>query len=209
MKVGWPFRSLDSTRRDRTLNNELYLLIGALIGFIYTLAAAAIVISLTRKREPRGTTLGDLRSLLSKAQEEIQEAQKQVWIYGTGEEEKTRRWRMACTTVASKAADALQSCWLGREKDSTANAIYDELLTGLKSVGLEEIKPSVGQEVEENDSRYRINHKEGVPPYKLSRLVCPGYYFRLGPSRTGNGEQILIQPAQVEVAGEKSGQTGP
>ena len=184
------------------MNNELYLLVGALIGFIYALAAAAIVISLTRRKERKATTLGDLRSLLSKAQEEIQEAQKQVWTYGTGEEERTRRWRIACTTVASKAADALQSCWFEREKDSTASAIYDELLTGLKSVGVEEIKPSVGQEVGEDDSRYRIKQKEGTPPYKVSRLICPGYYFKLEPSGTGNAEQILIQPAQVEVTGE-------
>ena len=67
---------------------------------------------------------------------------------------------------------------------------------------MEEIKPSVGQEVGEDDSRYRIKQKEGTPPYKVSRLICPGYYFKLEPSGTGNAEQILIQPAQVEVTGE-------
>jgi len=185
------------------LNNELYLLIGVLIGFIYTLAAAVVVISLGRQKRVRQTTLGDLRSLLSRAQEELQEAQDRIWTYGTGEEEKARRWRIACATVTRKAVDTLQSCWLDREKDSSVSAIYDELLTGLKSVGLVEIAPSVGQEVEENDSRYRIKRREGTPQYKVSRLLCPGYYLKLESSRTGNAEEILIEPAQIEVTGGK------
>ena len=185
------------------MQNELYLLIGVLIGFVYTLAAAAIVISLGRRKPPEQTTLGNLRSLLSKVQEEMQEAQEQVWAYGSGEEEKGRRWRIACTTIAGKAADVLQSCWLGREQDSTASAVYDELLMGLKSAGLEEIKPSLGQEVEENDRNYRIKHKEGAPPYRVSKLLCPGYYFKLASDRTGNAQQILLEPAQIEVLGEK------
>lgn len=186
------------------MNNELYLLIGALIGFIYTLAVAAIVILLSRQKRPKETTLGNLRSILSEIQEEIQEAQEQVWAYGSGEEEKGRRWRIACITIAGKAVDVLQSCWLGQEHDSTASAIYDELLVGLKSVGLEEVKPSLGQEIEENDRHYRIKEREGNSPYKVSRLVCPGYYLKLTSDKTGGTEQILLQPAQIEVIGEKS-----
>jgi hypothetical protein len=185
------------------VNNELYLLVGALIGFIYTLAAAAIVITLSRPKQPEQTTLGDLRSRLSRVQEEIQAAQEQVWAYGSGEEEKGRRWRIACTTIAAKAADVLQSCWLEREQDPSAAAIYDELSVGLKSVGLEDIKPSLGQEVEADDRNYRIKHKEGAPPYRVSKLLCPGYSFKLASDRTGNAERILIEPAQIEVVGEK------
>ena len=187
-----------------TLQHELYLLIGVLIGFVYTLAAAAIVITLARPKPPEQTTLGDLRSRLSRVQEEIQAAQEQVWAYGTGEEEKGRLWRIACTTIAAKAADVLQSCWLGREQDPSAAAIYDELLVGLKSVGLEDIKPSLGQEVQEDDRHYRIKHKEGLPPYRVSRLVCPGYSFKLASDRTGNAQRILIEPAKIEVIGENS-----
>lgn len=185
------------------MQNELYLLIGALIGFIYTLAAAVIVISLSGRKQPKQTTLGTLRSLLSKVQEEVQQAQEQIWDYGSGEEEKARQWRIACTTVAGKAADVLQSCWLGREQDPTARAIYDELLVGLKSAGLEEIMPSLDQEVEENDRRYRIKQKDGYPPYKVSKLLCPGYYFKPASNMTGVSEPILLGPAQIEVMGEK------
>lgn len=185
------------------MQNELYLLIGALIGFIYTLAACVIIISLSGRRQPKPTTLGNLRTLLSKVQEEVQQAQEQVWDYGSGEEEKARRWRIACTAVAGKAADVLQSCWLGREQDSTARAIYDELLVGLKSAGLEEIVPSLGQEVEENDRRYRIKQKDGHPPYKISKLLCPGYYFKPASNKIGVSEPILLGPAQIEVMGEK------
>lgn len=187
------------------MNNDLYLLIGVLIGFVYTLAAAAIVITLSRPKQPKQTTLGDLRSRLSRVQEEIQAAQDQVWAYGSGEEEKGRRWRIACTTIAAKAADVLQSCWLERKQDTAAAAIYDELLVGLKSVGLEDIKPSLGQEVEEDDRHYRIKHKEGAPPYRISKLLCPGYSFKVASDRTADVERILIEPAQIEVVGERSG----
>jgi hypothetical protein len=190
------------------LQSELYLLLGALIGFIYTLAVAAIVILLSRQKRPKETTLGDLRNILSKVQEEIQEAQERVWAYGSGEEEKGRQWRIACITTAGKAVDVLQSCWLGREQDSTASAIYDELLVGLKSIGLEEIKPSLGQEIEESDRHYRIKEREGSSPYRVSRLVCPGYYLKLTTDKTGSTEQILLQPAQIEVIGEKSENAG-
>ena len=186
------------------MQNELYLLLGVLIGFIYTLAVAAIMILLSRPKRPEKATLGDLRNLLSKAQEEIHEAQEKVWVYGTGEEEKGRRWRIACLTITGKAVDVLQSCWLSRDQDSTASAIYDELLVGLKSVGLEEIKPSLGQEIEEDDRQYRIKEIEGHSPYRVSRLVCPGYYLQPTTDKAGITEQILLQPAQIEVVGEKS-----
>ena len=186
------------------VTNELYLLIGALIGFIYALAAAAIVVLLGQRKQTKQTTLGDLRSRLAGVQEEIQAAQEQVWAYGSGEEEKGRRWRIACTTMAAKAADVLQSCWLGREEDPSASAIYDELLMGLKSVGLEEIRPSLGQEVGEDDRDYRIKHKEGAPPYRVSKLLCPGYSFKLASDRTAKAQRILIEPAKIEVIGENS-----
>ncbi len=192
------------------MQNESSLLIGLLIGFIYTLAAAVIIMSLNNRKEPsppkqledhKPTTLGDIRKLLAKAQEGIQQSQEQVWDYGTGEEEKARRWRIACTSVASTAADVLQSCWLGREQDATSQAIYDELMGGLRIVGLEEIMPSLGQEVTENDRHYRIKHVEGEPPYKVSKLLCPGYQFKLSSDKAENANYHLLEPAQVEVIG--------
>jgi hypothetical protein len=189
------------------LQNELYLLIGALIGFIYTLAAAAIVISLNGRKQPKQTTLGNLRSLLSKVQEEVQQAQEQIWAYGSGEEEKARRWRIACTAVAGKAVSVLQSCWLERDQNATALAVYDELLTGLKSVGVGEIRPGLGQEVEENDRQHRIKKIEGKPPYRVSKLLCPGYYFKPASDKiSGDSNNFLLEPALIEVSGIR--QTG-
>ena len=141
------------------MQNDLYLLIGALIGFLYTLAAALIVISLEHRKTTASTTLGKIRSLISKVQEEIQQAQEQIWIYGSTEEEKARRWRIDCTAVAGKAVSVLQSCWLEREQNATALAVYDELLTGLKSVGVGEIRPSLGQEVEGSLKEPRQVHR--------------------------------------------------
>jgi hypothetical protein len=75
---------------------------------------------------------------------------------------------------------------------------------GLKSVGLEEISPGLGQEVEENDRYYRIKKKEGLPPYRVSKLLCPGYYFKPASGRTsGISEHIVLEPALIEVSGMK------
>ncbi len=186
------------------MQNELYLLIGALIGFIYTMAVATIVLLLRYRRKTTPSTLGNLRKLLGQVQNEIRQIEEHVWNYGTGEEEKAQRWRISCGAVLGKAVSALQSCWYGREQDSTSQAIYDELLVGLKSVGLAEIKPNLGQEVEENDRHYRIKKMEGVAPYKVSKLLCPGYLFKPTSGQTsGISEQILLEPALIEVTGDK------
>lgn len=184
--------------------HELYLLIGVLIGFVYTLAAAAIVITLARPKQPEQTTLGDLRSRLSRVQEDVQAAQDQLWAYGSDEEEKSRRWRLACIAVAGKAVSALQSCWLERGQTTSAQSVYDELLLSLKSVGVEEIVPGLGGTVQENDRRYRIRKKEGCAPYKVSQVLYPGYNFRprLGKSSESQ-DGILLEPALIDVVGQK------
>ncbi len=184
------------------MQNDLYLIIGILMGFIFILAATIIIISLAHLRTPKPTTLGDLRKLLSKVQDDVQQTQGRIWDYGSKEEEKCQNWRIACTSVIGKAVSVLQSCWFGREQDATSQAIYDELLVGLKSVGLIEIKPKVGQEVKEDDRQYRIKKIEGNAPYAVSKLLCPGYSFK--PEKKGyseTSEYILIEPALIEVKG--------
>lgn len=186
------------------MQNEFYLLIGSLIGFIFTLAATTIILLFPRRSKSKKTTLGDLRHILSKVQEDVKNAEKQVWDYGTSEETKSQAWRIACTSIAGKAVSVLQSCWYEREKDSTSQAIYDELLVGLKSVGLVEIKPTIGQEVDENDNRYRIENRTMVPPpYQVSKLLCPSYIFKPNSGRAEGFKDIILEPAQIEVAGEK------
>jgi hypothetical protein len=187
------------------MQNDLYLIIGILMGFIFILAAVVIIISFPRLRSPKPTTLGDLRKLLSKVQDDVQQTQERIWDYGSKEEEKSQNWRIACTSVIGKAVSVLQSCWFGREQDATSQAVYDELLNGLKSVGLREIKPNMGQEVTEDDRQYSIKRIEGKAPYKVSKLLCPGYSFK---SEKGEYfekyEYILIEPALIEVKGNLS-----
>jgi len=186
------------------LYSELYFALGTLLGFIYTLAIATIMISFRHQSKTVSPTLGDLRRRLEGIQQDIQDMQSKVWNYGSTEEEKSRRWRVACLTVAGKAVAALQSCWLEREQDTSAQAVYDELLLSLKSVGVEEINPSLGEKVEENDRRYRIRKREGFAPYKVSKVLYPGYYFRPTLGKISEGQdKILLEPALIEVEGEK------
>jgi hypothetical protein len=192
-----------TTQENNMVQNDFSLLIGVLLGFIFTLAAAAIIISLGHVKLSRPTTLGDLRKNLSKIQDEVQAAQERIWDYGRREEEKSQRWRINCTSVIGKSVSVLQSCWYGRNQDSTYQHIYNELLVGLKSVGLREIRPNIGQEIEENDRHYRINKIEGVAPFVVSKLLCPGYYFKpeTGSSPETSGPTFL-EPALIEVKGK-------
>jgi hypothetical protein len=184
------------------LYNEQYFAIAIALILVYIVCIAVIVISCGRRNRSRSNTLGDLRHRLDSLQQDIEGIQGQVWDYGSTEEEKGRRWRIACLAVAGKAVTVLQSCWLEREQDSTSQAIYDELMLSLRSVGVEEIIPSVGEMVDENDRRYRISKSEKQPPYKVSRILCPGYYFRpiLGKASEDDAK-VLLEPALVEVEG--------
>jgi hypothetical protein len=184
------------------LYSEQYLTIGIALTLVYIVCIAFIVISFNRRRRSRSNTLGELRHRLDSLQQEIDGIRGRVWDYGSTEEERGRRWRISCLAVAGKAVTVLQSCWLEREQDSTSQAIYDELMLSLRSVGVEEIIPSPGDMVEENDRRYRISKREGQPPYEVTRILCPGYYFRpmLG-KLSESDDKVILEPALIEVEG--------
>jgi hypothetical protein len=183
------------------LQNDLFILIGIIIGIVFALATTVIIVALNQWRPSKPTSLGNLRNIISKVQVDLQQAQGQIWDYGSKEEEKSQRWRIACISILGKVVSVLQSCWYGREQDSTSQAIYDELLVSLKSIGLVEIKPTPGQQVKEDDENYRIKKIEGKPPFAVSKLICPGYYFKSGQAKQSDNTDYLIEPALVEVKG--------
>jgi len=134
----------------------------------------------------------------------MQDLQGQIWSYGSSEEEKSKYWRIACLGVAEKAVTVLQSCWLEREQSEAAQAVYDELLMSLKTVGVGEISPSLGEEIDENDPHYRINKREGMPPFGVSKIIYPGYYFKPRlDTASESPDKFIIAPALIEVVGKK------
>ena len=186
------------------MDSNLFFALGVLLGLIYTMTISAIIISFGRNNKTKPTNLGDLRRSISSIQQELQKTEKQIWDYGVSEEDRGRRWRTTCCNVAAKAAGVLQSCWQGQKEDTTARAIYHELLTSLGTVGIEEINPNPGDIIEENDQRYRINKRDGLPPYRITTVLYPGYYFRSPLEKPSSNEgKILLEPAVVDV--EKSG----
>jgi hypothetical protein len=141
--------------------------------------------------------LGELRKGVEKLQKETDNLGKQVWNYGGIREERIHRWREACFATAGKAVSVLKTCWLERD-NPVGKAIYDELVLSLKTIGLEVIKPEIGEKINENDRRYWIKLKRGIPPYTVSKLIYPGYYFRprLGEVAEDRDE-ILLEPTQI------------
>ena len=185
---------------ELNLDSNVFFALGVLLGLIYTLTISVIIILFSRHNKPVPTNLGDLRHSIGNIQQELQKTEKQIWDYGVNEEERTKRWRINCTAMAAKAAGVLQSCWQGQGQDATARAIYHELLTSLGTVGIEEINPNKGDIIEENDQRYRINKKDGLPPYRITTVLYPGYYYRSPLEKSSSNEgKILLEPAVVEV----------
>jgi hypothetical protein len=122
--------------------------------------------------------------------------------YGDMREEGIRRWRGLSFEVAKRAVSVLKTCWLEQE-DPLGQIIYSELLGNLKAIGIEEINPRQGESVDINDHRYLVKKKEGIPPFMLRRVIYPGYYFRPRTTRVQEPkDEILLEPAHVEVAGK-------
>ena len=154
-----------------------------------------------RRRKAFPVELGELRESVKILQEETQKLEGKIWEYGDPREEKIKRWKDVCHETARKAVSVLKSCWLERENPSV-DMIYNELVTNLKTIGIEVINPGLGQEIDENDRRYWIREREGATPYRISKVIYPGYYFRPRLGRVQEaGDEVLLEPAQIEVKG--------
>ena len=153
------------------------------------------------RRKTSPVELGELRESVKILQEETQKLEEKIWEYGDSREEKMKRWKDVCHETARKAVSVLKSCWLERENPSI-DMIYNELVTNLKTIGIEVINPGLGQEIDENDRRYWIREREGATPYRISKVIYPGYYFRPRLGRVQEaGDEVLLEPAQIEVKG--------
>jgi hypothetical protein len=200
------------------MNNEIYFAIGILSAMVYFICFAFIIVLIRGRKASSKTakngleknetnqnaaSLGKLRMKMDNIQEDFEAAQKQMWQYGVEEEEKGRRWRLACLAVAGKSVTALQSCWLQSETDKTAKDIYDEMLSSLKTVGVMEIRPKEGDPWEQMDLRYRVRNKKGGKPYRICKLVYPGYKFVPSLSNAPDmTEEMILEPAYIDVLGE-------
>ncbi len=177
--------------------DSLLLVIGILLGFLFALAVTLLITSSMKKTVSHKSILsiellkkqaGDIRG-------ELLSLEEKLWVYGVGKEEENKKWQRVYRDFASKTINTLQSCWIGKDDDPTSKATYDELLTGLKTIGIEEIIPKIGELVNENDKNISIRVISGKPPYVVKTLVYPGYQLN---SRQ-LGTTMVLSPAIVEV----------
>ena len=186
------------------MESQLYIAVIVIFTFLFMVTIVTITTLFPKKKMPTSPTLGSLRHQLDSIHQKMQDLQGQIWSYGSSEEEKSKYWRIACLGVAEKAVTVLQSCWLEREQSEAAQAVYDELLMSLKTVGVGEISPSLGEEIDENDPHYRINKREGMPPFGVSKIIYPGYYFKPRlDTASESPDKFIIAPALIEVVGKK------
>ena len=180
-----------------------YFIIFILILFIFIIATVVISLFTLSKRNASSPTLGNIRQQIEGIQKSMEVMQRQIWQYGTNEEQQSKNWRTSCLAVAQKSVNVLQSCWLEREENKHAQAVYDQLLMGLRRVGLEEATPTLGEIVNEGHTPYRIANKEGLPPYHISKVIYPGYNFRIKSGGTYDEQDtIILERAVVEITGD-------
>ncbi len=199
------------------MNIEIYFAIGILTTMVYVICLAVIITfirnkalnadSRIMKRINNQTvqdtaTLASLRQRMDSIQSEIGAAQRQMWEYGIEKEEKGKSWQAACMAIAGKSVAALQSCYLMSETDRTAKDIYGEILSSLMTVGVIEIRPKEGDEWNPADDRFRVRNKIGDAPYRITKLVYPGYKFVTNLTDvTKSKSEIILEPAYIDVRG--------
>lgn len=171
---------------------------------VFIFIGSIVAIIFLRPRRSRGhTTLGTMRHALENIEQGIEDLKEQLWHYGSDQEESVKRWKTACLATAQKSVSLLQSCWYERDTNAWAMETYDELLQGLKTIGIEEIIPVPGELIDENDRTYRIVKQSGHPPFKVSAILCPGYCFRTDLARVSNiKDRLILEPAIIEIVGE-------
>lgn len=196
------------------MNSEIYFAIGILSAMVYFICLAIIIVlirnrhsntkatALLNEKSQDASTLASLRNKMDGIQGEMEAAQRQMWEYGIEKEEKGKRWQLACIAVAGKSVAALQSCYLLSETDKTAKDIYAEMLSSLKTVGVIEIKPKEGEAWNPADMKFRVRNKTGNAPYRISKLVYPGYKFMPNLNEAAKAEsELVLEPAYIDVIG--------
>ena len=180
--------------------DSLLLVIGILLGLLFSVAFT-LLLTINPKTTPLPMLLPieRLKKRTSEIRAELQILEEQLWVYGVDKEDENRKWTRAYMSFANKTINAMQSCWIGKDEDPTAKATYDELITGLKTIGIEEIIPNVGDKVDDNDKKVSIRVINGKPPFVVRRLVYPGY--QLNSNQLGT--TVVLSPAIVEVTGVK------
>lgn len=182
------------------MSESLFLAIGILLGFLFALTVT-LLLSLYSKPASHQALMPIeiLKRRVGTIRTELQSLEEQLWVYGVAKEEENKKWRRSYRDFANKTINSLHSCWIGKDEDATAKATYSELITGLKTIGIEEIIPEIGENIDETDKRFSFRVIGGKPPFVVARLVYPGY--KLNSSQLG--ETIILSQAVIEVIGKE------
>ncbi len=189
------------------MDSPAFLAVGLLMGFLCAIAAMVLILLWHKPgRSPdkpaAAPGLEALTGQLRDMQRDLKRIEDQVWAHGLSKDEEIKYWRSSYQAFAEKTIAVLHSCWLGRDDDATARAVYHELLSGLQAIGIEEITPEPGEAVDSGDGRYSIRESRGEAPFVMARLIYPGYQLHLRQT----GATYLLAPAVVEIEGVKSQQ---
>jgi len=131
---------------------------------------------------------------------ELEAATKDLQRYNGTREVQLQGWQQMSADIIRRIMPVLENLepFLNDENDAVADVAqlaHGRLLTELVTLGVTQIIPTPGDEF---DGRcHQLNaHSTGYPPYRVKRVVAPGYRFQ--PRITGAAE-IVVKPAEVIV----------
>lgn len=131
---------------------------------------------------------------------ELEAATKDLQRYNGTREVQLQGWQQMSADIIRRIMPVLENLepFLNDENDAVAEVAqlaHGRLLTELVTLGVTQIIPTPGDDF---DGRcHQLNaHSTGYPPYRVKRVVAPGYRFQ--PRITGAAE-IVVKPAEVIV----------
>ncbi len=161
------------------MGSSVFLVVGILFGFLCAIVATLLILVIPKLNSPnKEPTVEEFKNRIGSVRTELRTLEQQIWEYGIGKEEENKTWRRSYQDFVGKIIPVLHSCWLGREDDHTAKAVYNEMMNGLKTIGIEEIIPKYNEAIDINDRKYSVRLSDGDPPYIVNKVIYPGYQLR-------------------------------
>ena len=147
--------------------------------------------------------LRELLGLVQNLRNEADALETNIFEYGNPLELKAQQWRIACQEMARRSVLTLRSCWLMRQDNGGIDLIYNELLGNLRLLGVMEINPKIGDQIDESDNRFQVIKKTGEGPYTVTNIIVPGYEFRPRMSwKKDSSDDVILATAEVEISGD-------
>lgn len=159
-----------------------------------TVTCGPVVEMTEATRERPGALIVRLQELCT----EFELATQDVQRYSGTSEALIQGWQQLCSDIIRRVLPVLENLEPYLEEADAPGAdiaqmAYGRLITELVTIGVTQIMPARGDAFNVK-LHLAAGGSHGLPPYRISQVITPGYLFR--PRVQGAGE-IVLKPAEV------------